>query len=104
LEYTLTIHALAAEDMVEIARWYDLQLPGLGNRFEQQLELSLIAIQKQPTAHNKAIDETRKAFLKKFPYIIFFEIKDSNILICGVMHSKRHPANMKSRYNKIRKG
>ena len=71
MEYTLIIHALAAEDMIEIARWYDLQLPGLGNRFEQQLERPLAVIQKQPTAHNKANGETRKAFLKN-PHTSYF--------------------------------
>ncbi|MFY7838862.1 MAG: type II toxin-antitoxin system RelE/ParE family toxin [Lacibacter sp.] len=103
MEYTLTIHALATEDILEIARWYDLQLAGLGSRFALQLEIALTAIQKNPTAHTKATDETRKAFLKKFPYIIFFEIKETNILICGVMHSRRKPSLMKSRYSKIRK-
>ncbi|RXK59732.1 hypothetical protein ESA94_11770 [Lacibacter luteus] len=103
MEYTLTIHALAAEDILEIARWYDLQLAGLGNRFALQLEIALTAIQKNPTAHNKATDETRKAFLKKFPYIIFFQLKENSILICAVIHNRRKPSVMKSRYRKIRK-
>lgn len=103
MEYTLTIHSLAAEDILEIARWYDLQLAGLGNRFGQQLEIAFTAIQKNPTAHNKATGEIRKAFLKKFPYIIFFEIQETNILICSVIHSRRTPSLMKGRYRKIRK-
>ena len=103
MEYTLTIHSLAAEDILEIARWYDLQLAGLGNRFGQQLEIAFTSIQKNPTAHNKATGEIRKAFLKKFPYIIFFEIQETNILICGGRHSRRAPSLMKGRYRKIRK-
>ena len=95
MEYTLTIHSLAAEDILEIARWYDLQLAGLGNRFGQQLEIAFTAIQQNPTAHNKATGEIRKAFLKKFPHIIFFEIQETNILICAVIHSRRKPSLMK---------
>jgi plasmid stabilization system protein ParE len=103
LEYTLIIHELAAEDMIEIARWYDLQLPGLGNRFEKYLENCLEAIYKNPTAHNKATETTRKAYVKKFPFIIFFELEEDIIHIYGVIHSKRNPLLMKERFREIQK-
>lgn len=103
MEYALIIHVLAAEDMVDIARWYDVQMPGLGNRFEKYLDQSIEAILAQPLAHPKATATTRKTFLKKFPYIIFFEVKETSIYIYGVMHSRRNPKVMKERYRKIKK-
>ncbi len=103
MEHTLIIHKLAVEDILEIARWYDLQSPGLGNRFEQYLEECLNSIYKNPTAHNKATETTRRALVKKFPYIIFFEVKQEIIHIYGVIHSRRNPAMMKKRFGKIKR-
>ncbi len=101
MEYTLIIHQLAVEDILEIACWYDLQSPGLGNRFENYLEECLNVIYQNPTACNKATEATRKAFIKKFPYIVFFEIKEDIIHIYGIIHSKRNPTMMKERFRKI---
>jgi plasmid stabilization system protein ParE len=101
LEFTLIIHELAVEDILEIAYWYDLQMPGLGNRFENYLDECFSKIQKNPDANNRATLTTRKAYLKKFPYIVFFEIKGDNIHIYGVIHSKRNPIFIKKRFQSI---
>ncbi|MBK8087358.1 MAG: type II toxin-antitoxin system RelE/ParE family toxin [Chitinophagaceae bacterium] len=102
MEFTLIIHELAAEDMIEIACWYDLQSPGLGNRFQSHLEECLDGIFKNPTAHTNVTASTRKAFLKNFPYLVFFEIKGNIIHVYGVIHSKRNPSLMKERFRNIR--
>jgi toxin ParE1/3/4 len=100
--YKIIIHHLAGEDILEIARWYDVQLPGLGNRFENDLEFTVEKLLLHPHNYSALFGKIRKIVLQKFPYLVFFEILEDEIHVYGVIHTKRKPVAMKKRFRKIK--
>ncbi len=98
MEYKIAIHQLALDDILEIARWYDYQSPGLGNKFEENLEAAIQKINTQPFSYRIIYGSIRRIHLKHFPYLIFYEILVEEVLIYGVIHSKRNPKAIKSRF------
>lgn len=102
MEYKIVIHHLAAEDILEIARWYDYQLAGLGNRFENDLENAISKLTNNPFSNKVVYEAIRRIHLKRFPYLIFYEIVEYEVHVYGVMHSKRNPKLIKKRFKKIR--
>lgn len=99
--YTIVIHHLAAEDIVEIARWYDYKLPGLGNKFEADLENTILKLSDHPAAFAIIHEEIRRIKLKRFPYLVFYQIIKNETHIYGMMHSKRNPVVIKNRFRNI---
>ena len=73
--YKITIHHLASEDILEIARWYDVCLPGLGNRFETDLEIIILQLQSHPYNYSILFETIRKVTLKNFPAWFFMKSK-----------------------------
>lgn len=100
--YKVVIYHLASEDILEIARWYDCQLAGLGNKFETDLENAILKLISNPHAFKIVYADIRHVHLKHFPYLIFYQVIKDNIHIYGVMHSKRNPAIIKRRFKNIR--
>ena len=85
----------AEEEAQASAIWYDEQLVGLGDDFLDELVGALHQIESDPnrfpkleTANSKQI---RRCRLSRFPYLIIFEILDSEIILLAVAHSKRKP-------------
>ena len=102
LGYQVIFYEDAKNDILEIARWYDLQMEGLGNRFEKYLHEAIQKLTTHPFAFGWLFEEVRKIKLHVFPYIIFYEIKHSDVHVYGVIHTKRKPAAYKKRLRKLR--
>jgi toxin ParE1/3/4 len=77
-------------------------LAGLGNRFESDLEQAILKLNQNPFAFKAINKNIRRIYLIRFPYLIFYEVVQSNFHIYGVMHSKRNPQTMKKRFKNIR--
>ena len=91
----LRILSEAEEEAHASAIWYDEQLVGLGDDFLDELSAALQKIEETPnrfppleTAKSKQV---RRCRLTRFPYLIIFEILDSEIVVLAVAHSQRKP-------------
>jgi hypothetical protein len=100
--YKIVIHHLTSEDILEIARWYDCQLAGLGNKFESDLENAISKLINNPLSFKAVYTNIRRVHLKHFPYLIFYQVIEDDIHLYGVMHSKRNPVTIKRRFKNIR--
>ena len=79
------------DDILEIVKWYELQLQGLGKKFldEWYNELELVA--KTPFSYQIKNKEFREARIKGFPYLIIFEIDPDEVVVYAVIHARRNP-------------
>lgn len=102
LGYKIIFYEDAKNDIIEIAKWYDLQLDGLGDRFERYLHESIQKLTTHPLAFGLLFKEVRKIKLKIFPYIIFYEVMGEDVHVYGIIHTKRKPAVYKKRLSKLR--
>ncbi len=82
---------LALEELKDAIDYYNLELPGLGNIFEEEIKKSLHRILEYPTSWPTLYKDIRKYILHKFPYKILFSIEQDHIYIIAVAHQHRKP-------------
>ena len=84
-------HRLAAYELNEAAQYYDLEEPGLGAAFLEEVDRCLQSIQAAPEAGAILRGTIRRRLLRRFPYALLYKIKSSRIRILAVMNLRRRP-------------
>ena len=85
-------HRLADRELNEAALYYDLENPGLGSSFLEEVDRCLQSIENHPEAGVILRGSVRRRLLRRFPYALLYKIKPSSIRILAVMNLKRRPA------------
>jgi hypothetical protein len=60
----------AAEDVIAASLAYELERPGLGFRFEEELDVTLNRIVDRPQQYAEVSPLVRRALLRVFPYVL----------------------------------
>lgn len=71
--------------------YYELQQPGLGEKFENEIKQALKRIESFLDAFPLVIDEIRKYTLHRFPYKIYFCNQNDVIVILAIAHQHSIP-------------
>jgi hypothetical protein len=72
--------------------WYDAQEFGLGREFVGGVDTLLSNISQYPEWYAIVFDEdVREAFVKRFPYAIYFREERTRIFVFSVIHTSRNP-------------
>ncbi len=87
----LGFHRLAARELNEAAQYYELESPGLGSSFLDEVDRCLQSIEAHPEAGMILRDSVRRRLLRGFPYALLYKIKPSGIRILPIMNLKRRP-------------
>ena len=97
--YRIVFHPIAEEEYQDAYRWYQEQLQGLGDRFEETVEHKLGQISSKPMLFPKKRGVFREAKVEVFPYQIIYKIyeKKKTLFITAVYHTSRNP---KKKYRK----
>ena len=76
---------LAKQELEDAARYYELELEGLGKRFKGEIKRAARRIARYPQAWSIERGEIRKCPLHKFPYKLPYSIEKDHIFInsCG---------------------
>lgn len=89
-------HDLFACEVLEAADWYERHSLGLGNAFKGAVEECVQRIFTNPEWHGVSSVEFRYARLKKFPYLMLFDVTADEILLAGILHTSRSLETWKS--------
>jgi toxin ParE1/3/4 len=84
-------HRLAEYELNEAAQYYDLEEPGLGSSFLEEVDRCLQSIEAHPEAGTILHGSVRRRLLRRFPYALLYKIKPNGIRILAVMNLKRRP-------------
>lgn len=82
------------------ADYYDAASPGLGTDFLEKLGQTLKAIQAAPERFPKIEQsrrEIRRTLLRRFPYVVIFEMIGEEPVVLAVQHAHRKPGNWRRR-------
>jgi plasmid stabilization system protein ParE len=77
MKFTLKITRAAKIDIKDAIEYYNNQLDGLGQKFGHALDLSLISVSKFPNAFAVRYNDVRGKLVKKFPYVIYYQINQN---------------------------
>ena len=87
------VHLLPeAEREVEDAFWwYERQRSGLGLEFLLAFDAAVERMRRLPEGHEIVARRTRKALLRRFPYLVLYAVEEERVLITAVFHGRRDP-------------
>ncbi|MBI5215140.1 MAG: type II toxin-antitoxin system RelE/ParE family toxin [Ignavibacteriae bacterium] len=94
---TLRFHPDAETEFQEAARWYGQQRNGLDTEFMLCIDEALQRIKRDPHLYPRCHREARKTVIRRFPFIIIYQIEAREIQVLAIFHSHRNPMRWKSR-------
>ncbi len=97
--YDLELSEEAISDYESALAWYEEQKTGLGFDFSVRLSDLFSDIVEHPSAQRFLFGNCRFAFVKQFPFKVYFFVDEANlsILIFAILHEKRNPEIWKKR-------
>jgi toxin ParE1/3/4 len=81
----------AEQEMLDAARYYEQQAPGLGNDFLDKIDSAIRDISESPETWPILCFEIRRRMIHRFPYGLLYRVNPDEILILATMHLHRHP-------------
>ena len=91
MKYFLSVKQEADKEAVESFVWYEKQREGLGKEFLVQVEKCLNAISSSPLHYQKIYKQYRHIPVRRFPFVIIFEIEGNSVVVYSVFHTSRNP-------------
>jgi plasmid stabilization system protein ParE len=87
----------ADAELAEARIWYRSQRQGLDVALMQRVDEAVKRIIENPNAFPVVHEQFRRAIVRQFPFAIFFEVRESEIVVFAIFHSRRNPQRVKSR-------
>ena len=89
---------IAKIELDDACSYYELEMPGLGIRFKEEVRKAAIRIAEFPTAWSVERGEIRKCLLHAFPYKLLYSLEKDHIFIIAIAHQHRKPTYWQDRY------
>lgn len=89
---------VARDDVRSARRWYEERHPGLGAAFLRSIEACIALIERTPELWPRVDGDTRRARLRRFPYVVYYELVGDDILVLAVWHGRRDPHGWRERF------
>jgi plasmid stabilization system protein ParE len=87
----------ANEDLLEARAWYDNIRPPRGERFAQAVDAVVETLMEHPLQFPVVYRGRRRVGVRRFPYGIFFEVQEHQIVVIACFHDRRNPRRWQSR-------
>jgi plasmid stabilization system protein ParE len=99
MSYTIAFQKGALKDYNEACKWYRDKSIDTEINFKKTLDLRLQDVANNPDAYGIRFKNTRAISLKKFPYLIFYEVDHALqfVYVVAVWHEARDRDPLKRR-------
>ena len=74
------------------ADYYEQQRPGLGEDFIDAIDTAISRAAANPERCAVVIKNVQRIVVRRFPYTVFFRVRNSRLIDLSVFHSSRNPA------------
>lgn len=81
----------ARADVADAIAYYDGQEPGLGADFASEVRKTVERILQYPNAWAQVSKRTRRCQVNRFPYGVFYSLRNDVVVVIAVLHSHRQP-------------
>jgi len=95
--YKLRFGSFVPDDLVNALNYYEAISPSLANRFRVRVNRRLDDLTIRPESFPQDIPPIRFAKIDRFPYLIFFTIKNKHVLVLGIVHGSSEPGKWRER-------
>ena len=81
----------AAREALRAFHWYEQEREGLGGEFLREVDGVLELTRGRPSAGRPIGSRTRRALLRRFPYLVLYVVEPDRLVITGILHTHMHP-------------
>ena len=95
----LVLRRAASNDVRAASQWYDQQRASLGAEFVLALSSALGSVHEEPLVY-QVVDgkrAIRRCLVQRFPYVVYFVVEESRIVVLAVLHTARSPESWSTR-------
>ena len=82
---------IAQMELDDAIKYYNFEVPGLGDAFLAEVLNALDRIGRFPEAWHPCSKRTRRCQTRRFPYGIIYQIREKEILVVAVANLHRRP-------------
>lgn len=87
----VVFRSTAATQVASAQSWYEMQRKGLGAEFALNLEAATQRAARNPEHFPIVHGQVRRAFLKRFPYALFFLTEPDRMVVLSCLHTRQEP-------------
>ena len=87
----------AEEDLREARGWYRREAPHVASDFRRQVRETHQRIGENPWLYPDVHRGVRRALVPRFPYAIFYHLRDEAVQVIAITHQSRNPEIWKRR-------
>ncbi|OKH40073.1 recombinase [[Phormidium ambiguum] IAM M-71] len=91
MNYVLVFRPEVREELEEAYNWYESQQPGLGDDFLECVDEILNRICQIPESFPVVYRDVRRAVVRRFPYVVYYRIVSSRVVVTAIFHGRRDP-------------
>ncbi|HEV8721197.1 MAG TPA: type II toxin-antitoxin system RelE/ParE family toxin [Candidatus Binatia bacterium] len=95
--YRLVSEPQADLDIEAAFQWYEKEQSGLGLEFLDELRAAYNRIVEGPFKYPHLRSGVRRALVRRFPYVVYFALEPTVIVVLAVLHASRDPAEWQRR-------
>lgn len=88
----IEFRAQAVAEIEEAAAWYGRQQPVLRAEFLAAVADAMTAIAENPMQFRVIHRGSRRAFLRRFPFGVYFRVMQDRVLVVAFLHARRDPS------------
>jgi plasmid stabilization system protein ParE len=96
MDYRIEIRTLAAREIIAAYDWYEAQREGLGAEFLQELDHFYNSLVQNPFTHSFYSEPIRQGKIRRFPYVVVYDVFDNKIVIFSVFMTRQSPENKRT--------
>lgn len=93
----VTFHDDARAEYIESYVWYHERGSHIAKEFEREVDHALEAVQSYTERGSIYVRDWRRILLRRFPFGIVYGVRDGQILVIAVMHTRRKPGYWRNR-------
>ena len=87
----------AAEELLAAYEEYERHRDGLGGEFLGCVDAAIESACRDPEAYPIVHREVRRVLVRRFPYGVFYRLREQTTVVLAVFHARREPGEWKRR-------
>ena len=98
-QYKIVLSDEAEKDFDSSYEYYACDNKIVADNFFKQLNNSLETISQNPLGFQKTYKNVRRYVMRKFPFVIYYQISNIEIRVIAIFHTSRNPKIWKKRFD-----
>ncbi len=91
MRYSLRFLPVVEEDVISGYDWFEGKATGLGEDFLRIFYVNINEISLNPMLYPVVYKGFRRRLIRRFPYAIYYKVKDNEVIVFGLFHCARDP-------------